>query len=288
MGRSIIFTEHYRGNTNMALDARGHFYATGKYDEDVAGSKALPRQTQSREQEFYTMPQDVQKRFNDVFGGDAASNWAAQHYSGSSGGGGEEGGGGEGQTVGEDLSIYDPIFQAIQNALSGKQFDESRFKQKINRKEDLINTQAAATNKATIENMSGRGMLRSGQTIEGLKNNATSQEADTLSALETLANDEKEYLENIRQRGVTSATSLFTTQVNARTEQAIAEMNRKFQEELLASQLAFSEQQNALDRALEREKISAMGKYGSSSTMNFFSGMLSGGTTGYNIGSLFR
>lgn len=204
--------------------------------------------------------------------------------SGSEGGG--EGGGGP--TAGEDLSIYDPIFKAIQNALSGKQFDESRFKQKINRKEDLINTQAAATNKATIENMSGRGMLRSGQTIEGLKNNATSQEADTLSALETLANDEKEYLENIRQRGVTSATSLFTTQVNARTEQAIAEMNRKFQEELLASQLAFSEQQNALDRALEREKISAMGKYGSSSTMNFFSGMLGGGTTGYKIGRLFR
>ena len=212
----------------------------------------------------------------------------------SSGGGGSRvhsvgGGGGSeglsGDASGKNIPIYRNLFKAIKKDLNEAKFDPIEFGKRINMSVDDIRLKGLAASRAGASGLIGRGMIHSGQVAENIKDISDAETKDILSTLDQLGADERAFLEAQRQRGVQSARNLFGTQLGARTQQAIAEQNRKFQQELLSSQMAFAEQQKSLDRALEREKISAaLSNAGKGSSFYAgLSGLLSGATSGYSL-----
>lgn len=197
--------------------------------------------------------------------------------------GGDEGGGGGDRgdyRAGENFPIFEGLSQGILNDLNAPLFNEDQFNRRSVNLTDDARIKAELLRRAKAEQLSGRGVLGGGIYNEELKNVADLENQTIAENINTLANDERAFLQSQRDRGVASATSLFTTQLNNRTDLNIAEANRQFQERLLASQLAFAEQQNALNRAMERQNINAAvgsaRNSGGSAAMNGIAGLLGG------------
>src|SRR3990167_11031543 len=228
------------------------------------GSQALARRPEL-ERGFNSQPEDIRKAFTGMFGASAASEWAAQHGGRvpkkerkERGGGGGGGGGGP---AGEQLPIYNPLYDTILADLNKNNFgpdEQNLFNQRMNQSLDRINLNAETVRRTSAGNLLGTGGFGSGgELTESFKNIGEAQTSDTMTTLDQLAKDEQTYLQGIRDRGIASANQLFNTSLQARTKYNIAKEQAKLAEIMNANALKFAAEQADLNRALEREKLGA-------------------------------
>jgi len=203
---------------------------------------------------------------------------------------GGEGGGGGGGPAGEQLPIYNPLYDTILADLNKNNFgpdEQNLFNQRMNQSLDRINLNAETVRRTSAGNLLGTGSFGSGgELTESFKNIGEAQTSDTMTTLDQLAKDEQTYLQGIRDRGIASANQLFNTSLQARTKYNIAKEQAKLAEIMNANALKFAAEQADLNRALEREKLGAMLASGSrGNTLGNISSFIGGAIS---TASLFR